>query len=178
MASLHKTEGLQHAAAPCWPQQEQRQPQQEQGVAVTASTPPSPSDRELCPCTGTASYRQESEEGMQKQEPWEQQVLFIYFPNPQAKQPQIMAVKGHTAESSAPELLGVPPSWSSQCWPAAQGDAGSSQEHPLRLVSRHNLARLNVKAFITFIQTKSMHVKTCKYGHKHPILFALLNFCP
>lgn len=82
---------------------------------------PAPRDRALCPCTGTASCRQESEEGMQKQEPWKQQVgtllvLFIYFPNPQAKQPQIMAGKEHMAESSAPEWLWVPPSWSSQCW--------------------------------------------------------------
>lgn len=73
---------------------------------------PAPRDRALCPCTGTASCRQESAEGMQKQEPWKQQVgtllvLFIYFPNPQAKQPQIMAGKEHMAESSARVALGA-----------------------------------------------------------------------
>lgn len=31
---------------------------------------------------------------------------------------------------------------------------------------------------LKLIQINSRHVKTCKYRHKHSILFALLNFCP
>lgn len=104
---------------------------------------------------------------------------FYLFPQPSGKAtPDNGRQRAHGRELS-PSGSGCHQAGAANAgWPAAQGDAGSSQEHPLRLVSRHNLARLNVKAFITFIQTKSMHVKTCKYGHKHPILFALLNFCP